>query len=278
MNKTKIEYLTHTWNPLAMRCTPVSKGCANCWHLRMADRLAKNPKMPEFKRNIYAGGYKAEMVAWNHPMGRKQPAVIGVQFMGDIAHESVEGLDFYLVFDMMAMCQQHTFVVLTKRPKRMAELLHHFRGDRLLLDNIWLGVTVEDQETADERIPQLLQIPAAHYWASYEPALESTVFDDTWLCSCMDCGNKGSSAIFGNHPGSGLDLCRACKGEEGPSIEFVVAGGESGPGARPAHPDWFRSVRDQCAAAGVPFFMKQMARREPIPDDLMVRQLPWEMP
>jgi len=85
MNKTKIEYLTHTWNPIAMRCSPVSEGCSNCWHLALANRLAKNPMIPEDRQKAYAGGepvlIEKELDA---PLNRKKPAIIGVQFMGDL--------------------------------------------------------------------------------------------------------------------------------------------------------------------------------------------------
>lgn len=241
MNKTKIEYLTHTWNPLAMRCTPVSKGCKNCWHLRMADRLAKNPKIPEYKRNIYAGGCWAELCRWNHPMLLKKPAIVGVQFMGDIAHPTVQRIDFSLIFDMMRQAPQHTYLMLTKRPFELAGLVKDLRVK--IPENCWLGVTVEDQETADNRIPALLQIPAAHHWVSYEPAL-GPVDMAQWFPSQQ-------WTLDGGIPNGVVDI------EFIDGIEFVVAGGESGPGARPAHPDWFRSVRDQCKKANVPFMFKQ---------------------
>jgi protein gp37 len=254
MNKTKIEYLTHTWNPLAMCCTPVSAGCANCWHLRMADRLAANSTtIPGREQVAYAGktGPRLKERELSAPLRRKKPSVIGVQFMGDLAHATVRCLDFDSIVDVMCEAKQHTYLVLTKRPALLRGLVDWWGG--ILTDNIWLGVTVEDQATADERIPQLLRIPAAHYWVSAEPCLGAI---DLYPAFCRYMP-----------PSWGY----------GPDLGAVVLGGESGPGARFMHPDWARSIRDQCASAGVPFFMKQMSKREPIPDDLLVRQLPWEV-
>jgi len=209
----------------------------------MADRLAKNPKIPEFKRNIYAGGCWAELVDWYAPMLHKKPSVVGVQFMGDIAHPSVPRIDFPLLFDMMYQAPQHTYLTLTKRPVELGGLIKDLV--RKVPDNCWLGVTVEDQKTADERIPALLQIPAAHYWISAEPLLAS-----------VDPGLLGTTPKTWGH---GYETV-------GDLIEFIAAGGESGPGARPAHPDWFRSIRDQCEAAGVPFMFKQWGEWRPRPD------------
>jgi protein gp37 len=282
MQKTTIEYLTHTWNPLAMRCTPVSAGCANCWHIRMCNRLAKNPKTEEWLRAIYAGGGAAEPKDARAPLRYKNPSVIGVQFMGDIAHWSVRLMDFLCIMDTMHKAPWHTYLLLTKRSQQLAELVSQWRNEAqgTLGSHIWLGVSVEDQVAADERIPPLLQIPAAHHWLSYEPALGP--IDIT-------------GALYGypEHTGGVYRVTREMAldagdlrlegepyGEEQweqavPPLQFVVAGAETGPGARPAELDWFRDVRDQCKTAGVPFFMKAVSGKGPIPDDLMVRELPW---
>jgi protein gp37 len=126
--------------------------------------------------------------------------------------------------------------------------------------NVWLGTSVENQDAADRRIPDLLKCPAALRFLSIEPLLGPIDDIERWLMSCVDCGNKGSSAYALSRDGSHRTLCHdACiKGDESPAIDWVIVGSETGPGARPMDPNWVRSIRDQCQAAGVPFFFKQM--------------------
>jgi len=221
MNKTSIEYLDYTWTPIAMRCTPISAGCANCWHIRMANRLAGNPTVSEEARAAYAGGPPVLIQnELNAPLRLRKPAIIGVQFMGDLFHPDVPDS---FIFAILAAChayQQHNFLILTKRPAR---LLEFWRG-RNPLRNIWYGVSVEDQATADERIPVLERVPAAHRFISYEPLL----------------GPISIQAYLDN----GM-------------ISWVIAGGETGFAARPCDADWVRSIRDQCKAANLPFFFKR---------------------
>jgi protein gp37 len=202
-----------------------------------------------------------------------------VELRSDLFHENVTDEMLDRIFAVMALCPQHTFQVLTKRPERMAEycatLGRHHEVDRVSiaakkinafegfwyamkpggkrwhLPNVWLGVSVEDQKAADARIPLLLQTPAAVRFISYEPALGpvdledlSRIFPDgsEWRFGCLAANDVPPS----DDPDFG-----------GARIDWVICGGESGPGARPMHPDWARSVRDQCVAAGVPFFFKQ---------------------
>jgi protein gp37 len=174
------------------------------------------------------------------PLRWKRPRRIFVNSMSDLFHESLDEYDIGQVFAIMALAKQHTFQVLTKRP---AEMLQILETARICFDydeplpNVWLGVSVEDQKTADERIPLLLQTPAAVRWLSVEPLLGPIELQAPW------------SAINPEYPEHG--------------IHWVVVGGESGPGARPMHPDWARSIRDECVAAGVPFFFKQWGEWEP---------------
>jgi protein gp37 len=168
------------------------------------------------------------------PLHWRKPRRIAVCLMGDLFHEEVPS-DFCLrIWQTMHSwpCPLHTFFILTKRPKWMRAFVKSYWSG----GNIWLGVSVENQTTADERIPILLGTPAAHCWVSIEPMLGPVILRSR--------------------------------------LDWVICGGESGPGARPMDPDWARSVRDQCRDAGVPFFMKQMSKRAPIPDDLMVREFP----
>lgn len=261
MQKTAIEYLDYTWNPLAMRCTPVSDGCEHCWHLRMADRLCANPKIGNAEAESYAG-HDAPLVRWKalkKPITAKMPGRIGVQFMGDLFHMGVDFGMVHEVFDVMWQSPQHTFLVLTKRPERMFEFMtqkniQNMYGNEWPLKNVWLGVTTENQARADERIPILLQIPAAKRWISIEPMLGPVNITPCLGGNCKDCGYTLKQCRDAKVVGY-IACCPDCRHD--PCLDWVVLGGETGPGARPMHPDWVRSVRDQCQAAGVPFFFKQ---------------------
>lgn len=291
MGRTKIDYLTHTWNPIAMRCSKLSDGCTNCWHLAMCRRMAENPRLSEAERKAYAGGTpELRETELGAPLRVKKPAIIGVQFMGDLFHPDVPVSFIAEVFDTMASwalrckkrnCEHddpdcfadpgHTYLVLTKRPERMHKVLadelnwyagEYMPGDCALssayeagewpLRNVMLGVSIEDQATADERIPWLLRTPATKRFVSYEPALGPVDFTHVkhgeYVINPLTKEYGTGTAKVPFHSGmaslGGLDL--------------VIAGGETGPGARPAHPDWFRSVRDQCQAAGVAFFLKSL--------------------
>lgn len=254
MQKTSIDYLTHTWNPLAMRCTPVSEGCAHCWHLRMADRLGANPKIGNAEAESYAG-HDTPLVRWKElkkPITAKTPGIIGVQFMGDLFHLGVDFGMVHEVFDIMWQSPHHTFLVLTKRPERMFEFMtqkniQNMYGNEWPLKNVWVGVTAENQARADERIPILLQIPAAKRWVSIEPMLGPVD-----LRAYLHRGLLADPSEIGKFYNP---------------LDWIVLGGETGPGARPMHPDWARSVRDQCQAAGVPIFFKQWGDWVPAKQD-----------
>jgi protein gp37 len=268
MQKTKIGYLTHTWNPIAMRCTPVSDGCKNCWHLRMAKRLHKNPALPLCKRLSYHSG----IPAWNDdidaPVRLRKPARIGVQFMGDLFHDNVSDDFIDCVIQVIRNAEHHTFMVLTKRPERMLEyMVERLENAHGILGpfpprNLWLGVSVEDQKTADERIPLLLQTPAAVRFVSYEPALGPVDFSRwmfDWKCPvCSGTGVKGFGQAMHRCP----QECYCSWNHSSKRPDWIIMGGETGPGARPMHPKWARSVRDQCKAAEVPFWFKSWGEWE----------------
>lgn len=176
----------------------------------------------------------------NESLKWKKPQRIFVCSMGDWLHDEVPVKFIREIIEIINLCPEHTFLTLTKRPqnfgkKFMAALL----PSQLLgfLPNLWLGVSVEDQQTADERIPKLLETPAAKKFVSYEPALGPVDFS-RWL----------------------------------PQLNWLIMGGETGPGARPMNVEWARSVRDQCRAAGIPFFFKQMSGKIPVPPDLKIQE------
>jgi protein gp37 len=262
MGKTSIEWTDASWNPI-VGCTEISPGCANCYAARLAaTRLRNTPQYRDLAvldheplgsgkwRPHWTGEVRFLPERLEEPLHWRKPRRIFVCDMGDLFHESVEDAWISEVFAIMASCQQHTFQVLTKRPARMQNLIsvpfladtsHVKNWPGWPLPNVWLGVSVENQHFADERIPLLLDTPAAVRWISAEPLLGPVDLDSEQ--------ENGLHAL-----GCGDVECRrhGCEG-----IDWVVCGGESGPNARPMHPDWARSLRDQCHAAGVPFFFKQ---------------------
>lgn len=202
MQSTKIEYLTHTWNPFAMRCTPVSEGCANCWHLRMANRLSYNRVVSEEQAMAYGGEgpllISKELLA---PLHRIKPSILGVQFMGDLFHETITNEQIAAVFGVMAATPQHQYVILTKRLQSALEWFEWSNyGDEVAaevdnigfgescfnwpLENVIMCASVEDQPTVDERVSLLFQIPARWRGVSVEPCL-SGVDLTPWLNSDM---------------------------------------------------------------------------------------------
>ena len=265
MGKTKISWATHSWNPIT-GCTKVSSGCAHCYAETMANRF----------KNLYPDGFGKVTLhpeRLEQPLHWRKPARIFVPSMGDLFHDDVSTYFISAVWEIMERAHWHTFLVLTKRPERMYRWVDsHKSSGAPMLPNVWLGVSVENQQAADERIPLLLQVPAALHWVSYEPAL-GPVDLSRWLRR-WDCACEWSvpASALGANP-SGILVCPGCGASGGlqlsrnPSLGWLVCGGESGKGARPPHPQWFRDVRDQCVAAGVPFHFKQWGEYRPIIDE-----------
>ena len=282
-NKSKIEWTDATWNP-TRGCSVVSEGCRNCYAMQVAARFS-GEAMP-YEGLAYRNGSSAHWTGrvklieehLEDPLRWKRPRLIFVNSMSDLFHESI--LDEWIdrIFAVMALTPRHMFQVLTKRPERMraylsARMVNVFDAigvayERQFLDqirfhrpeesrhnpewplrNAWLGVSCEDQKTADERIPLLLQTPAAVRWISAEPLLGPIALS-RWM---------GPFEISRDDEGNDLGSAQG-----GSDLDWVVVGGESGPGARPMHPDWPRSLRDQCAAAGVSFFFKQWGAWSPV--------------
>lgn len=259
------------------------------------------------------------------PLRWKRPRLIFVCAHADLFHEAVPDEWIDRVFAVMALAPQHTFQVLTKRADRMRDYLCTRGGDWMIrwpdanppgslpvsrheqrlamqgkgwpdarlrptfpLPNVWLGVSAEDQQRADERIPDLLATPAAVRWVSAEPLLgpidleaawggESALDSECWG-DCAWC-EKGWPALHNCQKGR-QDEATLVKGRSG--LDWVVVGGESGPGARPMHPDWARRLRDQCKATNVAVFVKQLSSGGPkpikdidaFPEGLRVREYP----
>lgn len=246
-DRTKIEWADATWNPIT-GCSKVSEGCDHCYAETIARRFAGT--------SAYPHGFEVTLrpERLDQPLRWQRPRRIFVNSMSDLFHRDVPDEYIARVFAVMARAPQHTFQVLTKRPGRMRSLLAHeafadwvgsfvrvgysgrWASNRWPLQNVWLGTSVENQKWADVRIPQLLGTPAAVRFLSCEPLLGPLNL------------RTGRYAM----PPDGEILGTSLNG-----IDWVIVGGESGPGARPMHPDWARSLRDQCAAAGVPFLFKQ---------------------
>lgn len=242
---TKIEWCEESWNPIT-GCTPVSDGCKNCYARRMANRLRGRfgyPKEDPFEITFHPDKL-------DQPLHWKKPRMIFVCSMGDLFHKDVEKAWIDLVFERMNIyAKQHTYLILTKRPENIpADKWQPY------WKNIWLGVSVENQEAADQRIPTLLKIPAAKRFVSIEPIL-GPVDLRKWSCTSCKNGTEIPALLISHHYGGGCGVCM-----NKPKLDWVIVGGESGPGARPMHPDWVRSVRDQCIDAGIPFFFKQWGK------------------
>jgi protein gp37 len=195
--------------------------------------------------------------ALDKPLRWRKPRRVFVCSMGDLFHESVPDAWVLRVFETIAVCPQHTFQLLTKRPERMRAFLS------LCEDwyspewpHVWLGVTVCNQEEADEKIPALLEIPAAVRFVSIEPMLGPVRLQLLSRPWCDDC--HGTGWYGDNGPGiKGNREYVHCDCHDRRKIDWVIVGGETGPGARLMHPRWARQVLDQCHQANVPFFFKQ---------------------
>jgi protein gp37 len=271
--QTGIVWTDETWNPVT-GCTKVSQGCKHCYAERDWHRLQHLPR--------FAGRAFTDVVCHperlDQPLRWAKPRLIFVNSMSDLFHEDVPDEFIDQVFAVMALAKQHTFQVLTKRPERMREyargnwqprMMGHMRkfgripdGRGVMLQtingnlpNVWLGVSVEDQATADQRIPILLQTPAAVRWISAEPLLGPIDLNRLQFLG-GEVGDKMSAL-------SGRYLAAYGTKSGAPKLDWVVVGGESGPKARPMHPDWVRILRDQCAAAVVQFMLKQWGEWAP---------------
>jgi protein gp37 len=234
-----IEWTDTTWNPLA-GCSIVSPGCHNCYAMLMAARLKGMAladlaagRDPGRKRHYvgvigdgrWNGGVALVPDSLSDPLGWKTPRRVFVNSMSDLFHEGLAVEDVRKVCEVMARADWHAYQVLTKRAERLRELLSGRLRDFARLPHVWWGTSVENQRHGLPRVEHLRRAPAAVRFLSVEPLLE-------------DLGR--------------VDLA---------GIHWVIVGGESGAGARPMQADWVRSLRDQCAGAGVPFFFKQWGGR-----------------
>jgi len=211
MSLTTIEWTEVTWNPVT-GCSKISPGCLHCYAERMAKRL-QAMGVPNYRYGFAVRTHENMLRA---PYQWRQPRMVFVNSMGDLFHEEVPVDFIQRVFDVMRDTPRHTYQVLTKRADRLAEVAPALEWP----PNVWMGVTVEDNERLF-RIDRLRTVPACVRFVSIEPLLG---------------------------PLPDLELT---------GIDWVIVGGESGPGARPMRAEWVIDIRDRCIERGVPFFFKQ---------------------
>lgn len=248
-DRSAIEWTDATWNPVT-GCTKVSPGCAHCYAEAVTLRFKYGPAYLPGIAEI-----KLHPDRLDQPLHWKRPRRIFVNSMSDLFHEEVPDDFIIRVFRTMDRAPQHTFQILTKRPDRMAEWfdqhpcgLVYANGSRPFpLPNVWLGVSVENQYWADRRLPLLAESPAAVRFVSAEPLLKPVSLY-SWLTG---------------HPREFDPPESWPSGLRGDAVNWVIAGGESGPRCRPMEADWVRGLRDECIAAGVPFFFKQWGGPRP---------------
>lgn len=291
-DKTGIEWTDATWNPIR-GCTRVSEGCRNCYAETVAARFSGPGQAyhgfadRDRAGSKWTGRVKTVWHMVDQPIRWQKPRRIFVNSMSDLFHPSLDIEELASIYAVMVAAvhlRGHTMQVLTKRPDYMRQVLmqeqfwetvnaqakslithHDFlmrkRGETRAMPTeygpnnpppgIWLGTSVENQAAADERIPHLLATPAALRFLSCEPLLGPV--DATRILR----KSRGRHDRLHAFTGEWTSASTGCVVEEVGTIDWVIAGGESGPGARPMHPDWARQLRDQCELVSVPFFFKQ---------------------
>lgn len=267
------KWTDETWNPVR-GCSLVSAGCTHCYAMRQAWRFNGEGQPYEgltkkaARGPVWTGEARFIPEQLEKPLRWRKPRRVFVNSMSDLFHPDITNEQIAAVFGVMAASPQHTFQILTKRPERArqwfawAQRLDSPGSERAWrvcrvqmlycvepprdgygpqtretwpLPNVWLGVSVEDQATADDRIPQLLRLPAAIRFVSAEPLLGPIYFGD--------------------------DIYAAMSGESSPPIDWVIVGGEFGPNARLCYVDWVRRIVRACHFSGIAVFVKQLGYR-----------------
>lgn len=263
MSVTTIEWtkrpgtIGETWNPTT-GCNKVDRGCKNCYAETMHKRLHA---MGQVKYAApFLDGAKPHADTLDIPMSWTKPRTVFVNSMSDLFHKDL-AFEFILeVFQVMQLTPYHTYLVLTKRPERALEFWQWMKARMpkpgegwMPPQNLWLGTSCNDQESANKRIPILLDIKGVLRFLSYEPAtgaVDLTRIEPDFFRPTINA--LAGTATFGGH----VDF-------DHPRLQWVIMGGESGPRAVPMHPAWARKVRDDCQGAGVPFFFKQFGAWAP---------------
>jgi protein gp37 len=260
-DRSGIEWTDATWSPVT-GCTKVSPACDHCWAERMAKRLKGRygyPADAPFRITTHPDRLQ-------DPLHWTKPRRIFVCSMGDLFHQDVPEDFIRQVFEVMRESRTgeyyraHIYQILTKRPDRMRDFILRLEADkgpdfiRWPLPNVWIGVTAEDQPRADERVSVLLMIRSYVHFVSIEPLLGQIDLKPWIFRPCRMCNGTMTVAVPGD--GKPCQYSIPHQGLDSNQLNWVICGGETGPKARPVHPDWVRSLRDQCQAAQVSFFFK----------------------
>jgi protein gp37 len=242
MENSKIEWTHHTFNPW-VGCTKVSPGCQHCYaETMMAERFGKVEWGPQGVRVRTSRQYWRNPSKWNQKAQKEgHRERVFVASLADVFEDKPDQraeMDEWrdMLFHYPHLYRNLDWLFLTKRPQNVMAMVNHNWLERGFPPNVWIGTSVENQETADERIPRLLRIPAAVRFLSVEPLLGPV---DLWEARYRHDGATGSAFAWGR------------------GVNWVIVGGESGRNARPMNPDWARDIRDACEAAEVPFLFKQ---------------------
>lgn len=251
-----IEWTDATWNPVT-GCTRVSAGCDHCYAVKQTYRLEQMGQKKKYGsltvlnsrgERHFNGQVKCHRDELGRPYGWKRPRRVFVNSMSDLFHKDVPFKFIADCFTTMAQANRHTYQILTKRPERALEFFKwNYPTDKISREdaakdwleswpNVWIGTSVEDQVTADKRIPHLLKVPVAVRFLSVEPMIGPVD-----LTRALFTASRDPSPFV-----------------EGEAVDWVIVGGESGHGARPMNIEWARSIIEQCSDAGVMCFVKQL--------------------
>ncbi|MCY4479141.1 MAG: phage Gp37/Gp68 family protein [Rhodospirillales bacterium] len=299
-DRTAIEWADATWNPVT-GCSPASTGCRHCYAARLAGTLMAGcptrrglTYKTQAGRFVFNGELRFNWSLLTQPMRWQRPRTVFVGAHTDLFHPKVPDEWLARIHAVMALAPRHRYLLLTKRPTRMsryyrrvngwteilrasAEVMHvaprrpvEFVDDSLtsLARRLWLGVSAENQDTLQKRIPPLLETPACVRWLSAEPLLGPLALTDIDYLPVSTSLNgrwagvpRGSIDVLAGAFTPGLAADAWAAAFEPPALDWVVAGGESGPGHRPIDAGWVRTIRDDCRFAEVPFFFKQWGGR-----------------
>jgi protein gp37 len=253
MENSKIEWTHHTWNPW-IGCTKVSPGCHHCYAETLMDKRYGKVKWGlQGKRVRTSAAYWRQPYKWNREAeAAGERRRVFCASLADVFEDKPDQPEMKKwrsdLFDLISATPGLDWLLLTKRPENVKPMLIEAgRGFQPLPPWAWIGTSVENQEYTDKRIPELLKIPAVVRFLSIEPMLGP-----------IDLSGRTVNGVWIDQEYADIDheLSEIVE-QEGWPIQWVIVGGESGPNARPMHPDWARSIRDQCQEAGVPFFFKQ---------------------
>lgn len=237
---TRIEWTDESWNPVT-GCTPISPGCINCYAKKMTNRL--KGRFGYHHTNPFQVTLHKDKLSF--PLSLRRPRKVFVCSMSDIFHKDVPDAWIDAVLKVTTMASQHTYQILTKRPERMRDYINSIveKYSIEIPSNLWFGITAENQEMADFRLPLLIDTKVKNKFVSIEPMLGP-----------VDLANY-------------IDR-----------LNWIITGGETGMKARYMDPNWALAVKNICVKNKVPFFFKQMSNKAPAPAELAFKQLPLGMP